>query len=224
MSLYTTFLEFREVLLEGIWETFYMVLFSVTFGYIIGLPLGILLVVTGSGKFMENKIFSFLFGGLVNIIRSIPFIILITVLIPITRIVMGTAIGSRAAILPLVIACAPFVARMVETIFNELDQGLIDVAKSMGATNYQIITKVMIPESIPALIRSFSITTIMLISFSAMAGAVGAGGLGRIAIRYGVQRFEQEVMLLTIIIIVAIVAMVQFLFNTLALKIDKRVV
>lgn len=224
MQLWETFLLFQETLLEGIRETFYMVFWSVSFGYLIGLPVGILLVATRPGSFMENKFLSAIFGSIVNAIRSTPFIILIVVLIPVTRMIVGTAIGNQAAIFPLVIASAPFVARMMETIFSELDLGLIDAAKSMGATNFQIITKVIIPESIPAIIRSLSITIIMLISFSAMAGVVGAGGLGRIAIRYGHQRGETEVMIITIIIIFAIVSIVQFLFNTWAIKIDRRIV
>lgn len=224
MDLWETFIQFREILAEGIADTFYMVFWSVSIGYAVGLPVGILLVATAPGGFMENKIVSTIFGGIVNALRSTPFIILIVVLIPVTRQIVGTAIGNQAAIFPLAVASAPFVARMMETIFSELDLGLVDAAKSMGATNFQIITKVIIPESIPAIIRSLSITIIMLISFSAMAGVVGAGGLGRIAIRYGHQRSETEVMIITIIIIFAIVSVVQFLFNTWATKIDRRLV
>jgi len=223
-NLWNVFLEFRGILLEGVLETLYMSFVSVTLAYAIGLPLGVLLFVTYPDGLSPNLFVNKVLGGIINTVRSVPFIIMIVLLIPFTRMVAGTAIGSTAAIVPLVIASAPFISRMVEASLNELDMGVIDAAKSMGATNYQIITKVMIPESVPSLIRGFSITAIMMISFSAMAGAVGAGGLGRIAIRYGYQRFQGDVMFLTIVIIVLIVAIVQFLFNTLAAKIDKRIV
>lgn len=223
-SLWNVFLEFRGILLEGVLETLYMSFVSVTLAYAIGLPLGVLLFVTYPDGLHPNWFVNKVLGGVINIVRSVPFIIMIVLLIPFTRMVAGTAIGSTAAIVPLVIASAPFIARMVEASLNELDLGVIDAAKSMGATNYQIITKVMIPESVPSLVRGFSITAIMMISFSAMAGVVGAGGLGRIAIRYGYQRYQGDVMFLTIVIIVLIVAIVQFLFNMLAAKIDKRIV
>jgi len=221
-NLFNVFLDFRGVLWDGLLETLYMTFTSVTLAYAIGLPLGVLLVVTHSTGLMPNKVVHTILSGVVNTVRSIPFIILIVLLMPFTRIIVGTAIGNTAAIVALVVAAAPFIARMVETSLNEMDAGVIDAARSMGATNFQIIYKVMLPESIPSLIRGFSITTIMLMSFSAMAGAVGAGGLGRIAIRYGYQRFNTDVMIITIIIIVVIVALLQFSFNTLAAKIDKR--
>ena len=220
--LWNVFIDFRFILLEGVLETLYMTFASVTMAYMIGLPLGVLLVASSPEGITPSKAIHTILGMIVNTVRSIPFLIVIVILIPLTRMIVGTAIGSTAALVPLVIAAAPFVARMVETTMNELDKGVIDAAKSMGATNFQIITKVMIPESIPSLIRGFAITTITLISFSAMAGAVGAGGLGRIAIRYGYQRFQTDVMIITIIFIVAIVAIIQFSFNTLAAKIDKK--
>lgn len=223
-NLINTFLDFRLTLWEGVLETLYMTFASVSLAYAIGLPMGALLVVTHATGLWPNKIIHTILSGLVNSVRSVPFIILIILLMPFTRLIVGSAIGSTAAIVALVIAAAPFIARMVETSLNELDAGVIDAAKSMGATNCQIIRKVMLPESIPSLVRGFSITTIMLMSFSAMAGAVGAGGLGHIAIRYGYQRFNTEVMFLAVIIIVVIVALLQFAFNTLAAKIDKRLV
>jgi len=223
-NLFNTFLDFRHTLWEGLLETLYMTFASVTLAYAIGLPLGVLLVVTQQGHLMPNAIIHTALSGIVNSVRSIPFIILIVLLMPFTRLLVGSAIGNNAAIVALVVAAAPFIARMVETSLNEIDTGVIDAAKSMGATNLQIIRKVMLPESIPSLIRGCSITTIMLMSFSAMAGAVGAGGLGRIAIRYGYQRFNTDVMFVTIIIIIAIVAILQFTFNRLAAKIDKRLV
>lgn len=222
-ELFNVFMDFRGVLLEGIMETLYMTFFSVAIAYVIGLPLGIFLYITQPDGIMPQKIANTLLSSVINIIRSIPFLIIIIILIPMTRAIIGTGIGSTAAIVPLVFAAAPFIARMVEQSLNELDKGVIDAARAMGATKMQIILKVMIPESIPSLIRGLAITTIMLISFSAMAGAVGAGGLGRIAIRYGYQRFMTDVMVLAIIIIVSIVGIIQFLFNTIAKKIDHRV-
>jgi D-methionine transport system permease protein len=223
-NLFNTFLDFRLILWDGLLETLYMTFASVSLAYVVGLPMGVLLVVTHAGNLWPNKMIHTALSGVVNSVRSVPFIILIVLLMPFTRLLLGSAIGNNAAIVALVIAAAPFVARMVETSLNELDAGVIDAAKSMGATNLQIIRKVMLPESIPSLIRGFSITTILLMSYSAMAGAVGAGGLGRIAIRYGYQRFNTDVMFITIIIIIAIVAILQFFFNTLASKIDKRLV
>jgi len=223
-NLINTLIDFRFTLWEGVLETLYMTFTSVTLAYAIGLPMGVLLVVTRAGNLWPNRFIHTVLSSVVNSVRSVPFILLIVMLMPFTRFIVGTAIGSTSAIVALVIAAAPFIARMVETSLNELDAGVIDAAKSMGATNLQIIRKVMLPESIPSLIRGFSITTIMILSFSAMAGAVGAGGLGRIAIRYGYQRFQTDVMFITIIIIIAIVAILQFVFNTLAAKIDKRLV
>lgn len=223
VHLMEVFWDFRFTLWAGIQDTLYMTFASVTMAYALGLPLGVLMVVTGPESIMPNKVIHSVFGIIVNMVRSIPFLILIVVLIPFTRMVVGSIIGPTAALVPLVIASTPFVARMVETTLNELDNGVIDAAKSMGATNFQIISKVMIPESIPSLIRGSAITTITLISFSAMAGAVGSGGLGHIAIRYGHQRFRTDVMIITIILIVFIVNVIQFAFNTLAAKIDKKI-
>ena len=223
-NLITTFLEFRFILWAGVLETLYMTFASVTLAYILGLPMGVLLVMTHANGLLPNKIIHTVLSGFVNAVRSVPFIILMVLLMPVTRVIVGTAIGSTAAIVALVAAAAPFIARQVEISLNEIDSGVIIAAKSMGATNFQIIRKVMLPESIPSLVRGFSIVTILLISFSAMAGAVGAGGLGRIAIRYGYQRFQTDVMFITIVIIIVIVAILQFVFNTIAAKIDKRLV
>ena len=223
MELFETFMAFRFILLEGIMDTLYMVFFSVLFGYMLGLPLGIILAATGKNGFMPMKKTGVIVGEIINIARSIPAIILMVVLIPFTRFIVGTALGNTAAIVPLTVASAPFVARLIESIINEIDQGVIDAAMAMGATKWQIITKVIIPESLPAIVRSLSITTIMLIGYSAIAGTIGAGGLGRIAIRFGFQGFNTEVMILTIIIIIIIVAVLQFFFNTIATKIDKRI-
>lgn len=213
---------YKDLLIQGTLETLYMTFASTVFAYIIGLPLGVIMVVTDKKGIAPNKAVNQVLGTIVNIGRSLPFIILMVALIPFTRAVVGTAIGSTAAIVPLTIAAAPFVARMVESSLAELDPGVVEAAKTMGATNMQIARKVLLPESVPSLIRGFSITTITLIGYSAMAGAFGSGGLGDIAIRYGFHRFEPKVMLVTVILIIVIVQLIQMGFNFAANKIDKR--
>lgn len=213
---------YKDLLIQGTLETLYMTFASTVFAYIIGLPLGVIMVVTDKKGIAPNKAVNQVLGTIVNIGRSLPFIILMVALIPFTRAVVGTAIGSTAAIVPLTIAAAPFVARMVESSLAELDPGVVEAAKTMGATNVQIARKVLLPESVPSLIRGFSITTITLIGYSAMAGAFGSGGLGDIAIRYGFHRFEPKVMLVTVILIIVIVQLIQMGFNFAANKIDKR--
>lgn len=214
--------QYKDILITGTIETLYMTFASTIFAYVIGLPLGVIMVITDKKGIAPNKALNSILGTIINIGRSIPFIILMVALIPFTRFIVGKAIGSTAAIVPLTIAAAPFVARMVESSLAELDPGVIEAAKTMGATNRQIAYKVLLPESVPSLIRGFSITTITLIGYSAMAGAFGSGGLGDIAIRYGFHRYETEVMLVTIVLIVAIVEVIQLLFNFVAKKIDKR--
>jgi len=215
-------IDMREILWQSVLETLYMAGMAVTIAYALGLPLGVLLVCLNRGGLFPIRPIHAVLGFAINTIRSIPFIILMLALIPLSRFIAGSAMGNNAAIIALVIAAAPFIARMIETSLNEIDQGVIDAAKSMGATNFQIICKVMLPETIPTMLRGFSITTIMIISFSAMAGAVGAGGLGALAIRYGLNRFMPDVILIIVVIIVVIVTIIQFLFNTLAAKIDRR--
>ncbi len=210
------------MLMEETGATLYMVFVSTFFAYIIGLPLGILMVTSGANGIHPNKTLNTVLGWIINIGRSIPFIILMVFLIPFTKLIVGKMIGSTAAIVPLVVAAAPFVARLVETSLEELDSGVIEAAKTMGATNWQIISKVLIPEAIPSLIRGLSITTITLIGYSAMAGAVGGGGLGDVAIRYGYHRYQADMMIITIILLIIIVQMIQVVFNLVAKKIDKR--
>lgn len=214
--------EYGDILIKGTLETIYMTTFSVLFAYLIGLPLGILVVITDKKGIMPNSILNAILGWIVNIGRSVPFIILMIALIPFTRFIVGKSIGSTAAIVPLVIAAAPFVARLIESSLQELDNSLIESAKAMGCTKWQIITKVMLPEAVPSIVRGVSITTITLIGYSAMGGAVGAGGLGDIAIRYGYHRYEYSVMFITIIILIIMVQLIQFFFNQLAKKIDKK--
>lgn len=215
-------LEYTPILIEGTLQTLYMTALSVLFAYILGLPLGILVVITDTKSIMPNKYVHAILGSIVNIGRSIPFIILIIALIPFTRFIVGKSIGSTAAIVPLVVGAAPFVARLIESSLLELDPSLIESATAMGCNKWQIISKVMLTEATPSIVRGLSISTVTLIGYSAMAGTVGGGGLGDIALRYGYHRYEYGVMIVTIIILVIMVQLIQFLFNLLANKIDKK--
>ncbi len=215
-------MQYKDMLIEGTYETLLMTFASTIFAYIIGLPLGVTMVTTDARGISPHKTLNGILGAIVNIGRSIPFVILIVAVIPLTRFIVGKAIGPVAAIVPLTIAAAPFVARMVETALQEVDPGVVEAAKTMGATNWQIAKKVLLPEAVPSLIRGFSITTITLIGYSAMAGAFGAGGLGDIAIRYGHHRYQADVMWVTVVLIVVIVQVIQMAFEIAAKKIDKR--
>lgn len=215
-------LEYKEMIFQGIGDTLYMTLMSTILAHVIGIPLGVILVVTAAKGISPNKTINSVLGAIVNVGRSIPFTILMVALIPFTRFIVGSAIGATAAIVPLTIAAAPFVARMVESSISEVDPGVVEAANTMGATNWQIAYSVLIPEAVPSLIRGFSITTITLIGYSAMAGAFGAGGLGDIAIRYGYYRYDKDIMIFTIALIVIIVQIIQMIFNIVANKIDKR--
>lgn len=216
------FLAYKDLLMQGTLETIYMTLTSTFFAYLLGLPLGILLMVTAPNHLRPNRFIHNTLGWFVNIGRSIPFLILIVALFPFTKLIVGKSIGSTAAIVPLVIAAAPFVARLIESSLSELDLGLIESAKSMGCNHWQIIFKVMLPEALPSIIRGISITMITLVGYSAMAGTVGGGGLGDIAIRYGYHRYEYQVMLFTLVILILLVQGIQLFFNLLAKKIDKK--
>lgn len=216
------FMEYKDMLFEGSYETLLMTFASTLFAYVIGLPLGVTMVITDVHGISPQKTLNTVLGTIINIGRSIPFVILIVAVIPLTRFIVGKAIGPVAAIVPLTIAAAPFVARMVETALQEVDPGVVEAAKTMGATNAQIALKVLLPEAVPSLIRGFSITTITLIGYSAMAGAFGAGGLGDIAIRYGHHRYQADIMWVTVVLIVVIVQAIQMCFELAAKKIDKR--
>jgi D-methionine transport system permease protein len=215
-------LEMYETILPSLLETLYMVFFSTLFATVIGLPLGIILVITDKGNLWEkpklNKILSFI----VNIMRSLPFIIMIIALFPLARLIVGTTIGSTAVIVPLSIAAAPFVARVVESSLREVDWGIIEASLSSGASTMQIIFMVMIPECLPSLILGITLTIINIIGYSAMAGAIGGGGLGDLAIRYGYQRFETDVLIATILVLFVLVEIIQCIGNYLAKKVDKR--
>lgn len=201
--------EIIKLMLQGIEETFYMVAVATVIGGIIGIPLGITLVTTSKGHILENCFINQILGTIVNIIRSIPFIILMVAIIPLTRLIAGTSIGTTAACVPLTIVAIPFLSRLVETSIRDVDFGLVEAAESMGATPFQIIRKVLIPEALPTIINNITVLIVNLIGASAMAGAIGGGGLGDIAIRYGYQRFRPDVMLATIIILIVVVNVIQ---------------
>lgn len=186
-----------------------MVAVATIIGGIIGIPLGITLVTTSKGHILENRFINQILGTIVNIIRSIPFIILMVAIIPLTRLIAGTSIGTTAACVPLTIVAIPFLSRLVETSIRDVDFGLVEAAESMGATPFQIIRKVLIPEALPTIINNLTVLIVNLIGASAMAGAIGGGGLGDIAIRYGYQRFRPDVMLATIIILIVVVNVIQ---------------
>lgn len=202
-----------QVLGMALLETFYMVIFSTVFSLIIGFALAIILTVTRKDGFRENKTIYKIIDTLINVLRSFPFIILIFFLIPVTKIVMGTFIGSTAFIVPLTVGASPFVARVIDSALKEVNPGVIEAAKSFGASDAQIIFKVMLKEAIPSIISGITLTLITIVGYSAMAGVVGGGGLGDVAIRYGFHRYETNVMIVTVIIIIIIVQIFQSLGN-----------
>ena len=207
-----------NMILTSTLETMYMVFFSTLFSLLMGFPVGVLLVITKPGNILERPRLNQALEIIINALRSFPFIILMICLFPLSRIIVGTTIGSTAAIVPLSISAAPFVARMVEGALNEIDKGLIEAASSMGASNKTIIFDVMIPETLPHLIHGITVTVISLIGFSAMAGSIGAGGLGDLAIRFGYQRFKTDIMFYSVIVIIILVQILQSLGNYLAKK------
>ncbi|WP_419955747.1 methionine ABC transporter permease [Neobacillus niacini] len=209
-------------LLEATRETLYMTTISVLITFILGLVLGLLLFLTDKGNLWENRGINVLIAGFVNIFRSIPFIILIVLLIPFTKLLVGTMLGANAALPALIIGAAPFYARMVEIALREIDKGVIEASQSMGATHSQIIFKVLIPESLPALISGLTVTAISLVSFTAMAGVIGAGGLGHFAYLEGFQRNRPLVTLVATIAILILVFIIQFIGDYFTKKTDKR--
>ena len=217
-----TWQQLLSMIAEGTWETIYMTLFSTLFAYILGLPLGVLLVVTEKGHIMENQPFNSILGTVINILRSVPFLILMITVIPLTRFVMGTTIGSTATIMPLVIAAFPYVARTVESSLKEVDRGVIEAAQSMGASKFQIICKVILPEALPSLINSAAIATTTILSYSAMSGAIGGGGLGALAINYGYYRYKTDVLLVSVVMLVVLVQVIQMIGTYLARSLDHR--
>lgn len=210
------------LLTKALGETVYMVVVSMIIATIIATIIGVLLHTTSKGQILESLAVNRIVGAIVNAVRSIPFIILLVAIIPFTRLLVGSAIGTTAAMVPLVIAAIPFIGRQVETSLKEVPFGLVEAAQSMGATPAQIIWKVLLPESMSSIVAQLTTVIISLVGESAMAGAVGGGGLGDLAIRYGYQRFRPEIMLATVVILIVLVQLVQFVGNTLAKRLDKR--
>jgi D-methionine transport system permease protein len=211
-----------ELLGPAIGETLYMTAVAVVLSYVCGIPLGIILVTTDKGHILENSLVNRVLGAIVNVFRSVPFIILMVALIPFTRAVVGSSIGTTAAIVPLVISATPFVARLVETSLKEVPWGVIEASLAMGASPWQIILKVLLPEARSSLVLGFAITTISIVGYTAMAGAIGGGGLGDLAIRYGYNRFRTDIMIATVIILVILVQVIQSLGDNLAAKINRK--
>ena len=204
-------------------QTFEMVIFSTLFSFVLGLPLGVLLCVSDPQSGIKPRpVLYQVLTRIVNVLRSFPFIILMILLFPLSRILVGTSIGTKATIVPLSIAAAPFVARVIETALKEVDQGVIQAARAMGSTTWQIIYKVLIPEALPSLIDGMTLTIINLIGYSAMAGAIGGGGLGDLAIRYGYQRFRPEIMAIAVIVILLLVELIQWLGTMLSHKVAAK--
>ena len=211
-----------QMLLEGIRDTLYMMLTSTLIGYVVGLPLGILLYVTSDRGLRPNRIIYRIGDFICNIIRSVPFLILLILLIPFTRFVVGKSYGSTATIVPLVICAAPYIARVVESSLNEVDAGVIEAARAMGAGNVQIIFKVLLVEARTSLLTGATITTGLLLGYSAMSGTVGGGGLGDIAVRYGYYRWQTDIMIVTVILLILIFQIIQYVGTKIATGVDHR--
>lgn len=212
-----------DMLKQGIWETLLMTFVSSFLAYVIGIPLGIILVVTDADGIKPFPVLQKILGLIINLLRSVPFMILLIMMIPVTRAIVGTTLGAKAVIPPLVAAAAPYIARMVESSFKEVDAGVIEAAQSMGATSWQIIWKVLLPEAKPSLLVGAAISITTVLGYSAMAGFVGGGGLGAIAINYGYYRYETDMMFVTVIILVVIVQIIQETWMKLSKVSDKRI-
>lgn len=214
--------ELISLFADSFYETLWMVAVSGIVGTVFGLPMGILLYLTKKNGVLPMPVFNMVLALIINAVRSVPFIILLVAIIPFTRFIVGTSIGTAAAIVPLTIAAAPFVARLVETALREVDGGLIEAAQSMGATTWQIIYKVLIPESLGGIVAGLTITFVSLVGYSAMAGAIGGGGLGDLGIRYGYQRFLPEVMVAVVVLLIIFVQLVQSLGDYIVKKISHK--
>lgn len=212
-----------NMLVKGIWETIYMVFLSSALSYVIGIPLGIALVVTDREGISPVPLFNKVLGIIINLLRSVPFIILLIMVLPITKFIVGKTIGSNATVVPLIIAAAPYIGRMVESSLKEVDAGVIEAAKSMGASTWQIIVKVLLPEAKPSLLVGAAISVTTILGYSAMAGFTGGGGLGDIAIRYGYHRYQTDMMMVTVVLLVIIVQLIQEVAMRMSRKSDKRI-
>ena len=214
--------EVVDMILKGIQETVYMTLLSTLMGYVIGLPMGVLLTVSDKDGLKPNRVLYRILDVIANIVRSIPFLILLILLIPFTRLVVGKSYGSTATVVPLVIAAGPFIARMVESSLKEVDEGVIEAARSMGAGNFRIIMKVLLVEARTSLINGATIAVGTILGYSAMAGTIGGGGLGDIAIRYGYHRYQADIMIVTVVLLIILGQIFQMVGTTLANRLDKR--
>lgn len=211
-----------KLLLNATGETLYMVAVAGIVGFAIGIPLGVILHITKKGGLMENTAFNSALGAVVNVGRSVPFLVLMVAIIPVTKLIVGSFIGTTAAIVPLTIGAIPFVARLIEGALIEVPSGLVEAAQSMGATPLQIITKVLLPEALPTILNAVTITLVTLVSYSAMAGTVGGGGLGDVAIRYGFHRYDLTIMAVTVVMLIVLVQIIQSVGDTLVKKVDHR--
>ena len=214
--------EVRQMIINGIGETLYMTLASTTAGYLFGLPLGICLAITDKDGLTPHRLIYKVLDFIVNIFRSIPFLILLILIIPLTRLIVGRSTGVSATVVPLVVAAIPFIARMVESSIKEVDSGVVEAARSMGASNLRIIIHVLITESKTSIISGITIAIGTILGYSAMAGVVGGGGLGDIAVRYGYYRYQTKIMVITVILLIVLVQVFQTSGNFIARKTDKR--
>jgi D-methionine transport system permease protein len=211
-----------DLFLKGIWETVVMTFASGFFGFVLGLPLGVLLFMSRKGQILDNRTLYAVLSAVINVFRAIPFIILIVWMIPFTRLIVGTSIGVSAALVPLSVGAAPFIARMAENSFLEIPEGVIEAARAMGASKLQIVYKVLIPEALPSLVNNASITLITLIGYSTMGGAVGAGGLGQIGYQYGYVGYDMATMNIVLVLLIILVFAVQTAGNYISKKTDHR--
>lgn len=214
--------EFALMMVRGLGETLYMTLFSTVLSYVLGLPLGILLYITQDGNLKPMRVLNRTLNVAVNILRSVPFLILMIALIPFMRVVVGTSIGPTAAVVALVIAAFPYVGRLVESSLREVDHGVVEAATAMGASTFQIVMRVLLPEALPSLLNGATIATTTILGYSAMAGALGAGGLGDLTIKYGYNRYQYDVMMVAIVILVLVVQFIQLAGDKSAGRSDKR--
>ena len=211
-----------QLLLRSLWETVLMTAASGFISLVAGLPLGLALVATDRGGMAENLWANRILGAVINGFRSVPFIILLVALIPLTRLIVGTSIGTWAAIVPLAIAATPYYARIAEVSLRDVDSGLIEAARAMGGNRWTIVREVLVPEALPGLVAGFTVTLVTLVGASAMAGAIGAGGLGDLAIRYGYQRFETSVMIAVVAVLIVLVCGIQWIGDRLVTRLDHR--
>lgn len=211
-----------DLLIPSLAETLYMLVLSGFFSVLLGFPLGIVLILTEKEGLAENRFINQILNTLINILRSVPFIILVIILFPLSRLIVGTPIGTKASIVPLAISAAPFVARVTESSIKEVDRGVVELGLSLGASNFEIITRILIPEALPSIISGITLTMVNLIGYSAMVGAIGGGGLGDLALQYGHYRKKTDILIVSVIVIILLVQIVQFIGDSLSRLSDKK--